>query len=93
LRFRAGGEPELLRLIGRARREIRLGVQVPAIAALLGAQRLRPDGAWLADRLEGCTARDHLMVDFAGGEIGTAHLDRAGAAADRLGYLAECGAD
>ena len=56
-------------------------VEVPAFAALRGAQDPGPFGARRADRGQGVPARDEDLLDVAGVDVGAAQLDRPQAGA------------
>ena len=74
-------DPPLLVVGGGVGLEVGFAVEVPAFAALRGAQVLGPFGARRADRGEGVPAGDEHLLGFAGGQVGAAQLDRADAAA------------
>ena len=82
-------DPHLLLVVGRRRADDGLGVEVPAFAALRGAQRLGPLGAGRADRGEGVPAGHEDLLDLAGVQVGAAELDGADAAAVLGGQVAD----
>jgi hypothetical protein len=87
LRLGPVGDLGTLLVVRRAWLDYRFVVQVPAFAALRGAQHPGPFGAWRAHRGEGVPARYEHLVDMAGVDVGTAQLywPQAGAVLD--GYL------
>jgi hypothetical protein len=85
LGFGAQGEPVLLRLVGVGLAGAGLVLEVPAVAALLGAQVPGSFRAGRAGRFQRGPAGDDLLVHLPGVEIGPAQLDRAEAAAARFG--------
>src|SRR5258707_3277731 len=87
LGVRAEGEPGFLLVV---RRRCRVGgfvLEVPAVAALLGAQRPGAFGAGRAGGVEGGAARDQDLGDLAGVEVGAAELDGPDATSAVLGDL------
>ena len=74
-------DPPLLVIGGGIGLEVGFAVEVPAFAALRGAQVLGPFGAGRADRGEGVPAGDEHLFCLAGGQVGAAQLHRADAAA------------
>jgi len=86
-----GGEPELLRLIRRGGGEVGFVVEVPAVAALLGPQRLGSFRARRADVLEGGAAGQQLIVNLAGRVVGAAELDGPDASACGFGQVTDGG--
>ena len=77
----------LLLVVGRVRLDDRLVIQVPAFAALCGAQQPGPFGARRADRGEGVPAGDEDLLDVAGVDVGAAQLDRPQAGAVLGGHF------
>jgi hypothetical protein len=67
-------------------------VEVPAFAALRGAQDPGPFGARRADRGQGVPARDEDLLDMAGVDVGAAQLDRSQAGAVLGGQVLDHGA-
>ena len=80
------GALHVVRLVGG---DHGLGLQVPALAALGGPQRLGPLGAGRADGGEGVPAGDEHLLDLAGVQVGAAELDGADAAAVLGGQVAD----
>ena len=87
LRLGPVGDPGPLLVVRRVRLHDRLVVQVPAFAALRGAQQPGPFGAWRAHRGQGVPARDEDLLDVAGVDVGAAQLDRPQAGAVLGGHL------
>ena len=87
LRLGPVGDPGPLLVVGRVRLDDRLVVQVPAFAALRGAQQPGPFGARRAHRGEGVPAGDEDLLDVAGVDVGAAQLDRPQAGAVLGGHL------
>jgi hypothetical protein len=81
------GDAGLLLVVGRVWFDDRFVVQVPAFAALRGAEQPGSFGAWRADRGEGVPAGDEDLLDVAGVDVGAAQLDRPQAGAVLGGYL------
>jgi hypothetical protein len=77
----------LLVIGGRVGLEVGFMVEVPAFAALRGAQVLGPFGTGRADRGESVSAGHEHLLGFAGGQVGAAQLHRADAAAVLDGYV------
>ena len=76
-----------LLLSRRVRVDDRFAVQVPAFAALRGAQDPGPLGARRAHRGQGVPARDQHLLDVAGVDLGPAQLHRPQAGAVLGGQL------
>ena len=74
-----------LPVVRRRGRRDGLVLEVPAFAALGGAQRLGPVRAGRAEGGEGGAAGDDDLLDLAGVQVGAAQLDRADAPAAGLG--------
>jgi hypothetical protein len=81
LRLGAVLHPRPLQQVWLVRGDDRLGVQVPALAALRSPQGLGPFSAGGADRGEGVAAGDEYLLDVAGVQVGAAELDGPDAAA------------
>ena len=82
-------DPHALYVVGLVGGDDGLGVQVPALAALRGPQRLGSLGAGWADGGEGVPARDEHLLDLAGVYVGAAELDGTDAAAMGDGQVAD----
>jgi hypothetical protein len=74
-------DPPLLVIGGRVGLEVGFAVEVPAFAALRGAQVLGPFGARRAHAGEGVSRRAPAPARFAGGQVGAAQLHGADTAA------------
>jgi len=72
LRLGAAGDRGPLVLAGRGRVDDGFVLEVPAFAALGGAQQPGAFGAGRADRGQGVPARDQDLLDVAGVDVGAA---------------------